>query len=289
MKDHTIIGGGGTRLHVVETGNPRGQAVLFIHGTSQCWLNWERQLSSDLSRDYRLIAMDLRGHGASDVPRDAYGDSKLWADDVDAVIRELALDRPILCGWSYGPLVILDYIRHHGEERIGGIHLVGAITKLGSEEALSVLTPEFLALVPGFFANDVEESVRSLASLLRLCFAREQPPTALYTMLGYNVSVPPFVRQGMFSRVFDNDDLLPTIRKPVLITHGALDAVVKKEAVEQHRAGIAHAQIQIMADAGHAAFWDDAASFNRRLASFCEEVAASRAGSRMTGGLSAVR
>ncbi|HMG12561.1 MAG TPA: alpha/beta hydrolase, partial [Gemmatimonadaceae bacterium] len=110
MKDHTIIGGGGTRLHVVETGNPRGQAVLFIHGTSQCWLNWERQLSSDLSRDYRLIAMDLRGHGASDVPRDAYGDSKLWADDVDAVIRELALDRPILCGWSYGPLVILDYI-----------------------------------------------------------------------------------------------------------------------------------------------------------------------------------
>ena len=289
MKDHTIIGGRGARLHVVETGNPRGQAVLFIHGTSQCWLNWERQLSSDLARDYRLIAMDMRGHGASDVPRDGYGDSRLWADDVDAVIRELALDRPILCGWSYGPLVILDYIRHHGEERIGGIHLVGAITKLGSEAAMSVLTPEFLALVPGLFAHDAEESVRSLASLLRLCFAREQSATALYTMLGYNVSVPPFVRQAMFSRVFDNDDLLPTIRKPVLITHGAADAVVKREAVEQHRAGIAHAQIHIMADSGHAAFWDDAASFNRRLASFCEEVAGSRGGSRMTGELSAVR
>jgi non-heme chloroperoxidase len=289
MKDHTIIGGGGTRLHSVETGNPRGQAILFIHGTSQCWLNWERQLSSDLARDYRLIAMDLRGHGASDVPRDGYGDSRLWADDVDAVIRELALDRPILCGWSYGPLVILDYIRHHGEERIGGIHLVGAITKLGSEAAMSVLTPEFLALVPGFFANDVEESIRSLASLLRLCFVSEQPATAHYTMLGYNVSVPPFVRQGMFSRVFDNDDLLPTIRKPVLVTHGARDAVVKKEAVEQHRAGIAHAQIHLMADAGHAAFWDDAATFNRRLASFCEEVAGSTAGARITGALSGVR
>jgi len=289
MKDHTIIGGGGTRLHLVETGNPRGQAVLFIHGTSQCWLNWERQLSSDLARHYRLVAMDMRGHGASDVPRDAYGDSRLWADDVHAVIRELDLDRPILCGWSYGPLVILDYIRHYGEDRIGGIHLVGAITKLGSEAAMSVLTPEFVALVPGFFAQDVEESVRSLASLLRLCFAREQPATDLYTMLGYNVSVPPFVRQGMFSRVFDNDDLLPTIRKPVLITHGARDAIVKKEVIEQHRAGLAHAQIHIMADAGHAAFWDDAASFNRRLATFCEEVAGSKAGSRMTGDLSAVR
>jgi non-heme chloroperoxidase len=275
MRHHTIIGGGGTRLHLVEAGNPRGQAVLFIHGFSQCWLAWERQLSSDLARDYRLIAMDMRGHGASDVPRDGYGDSRLWADDVDAVIRELALDRPILCGWSYGPLVILDYIRHHGEEQIGGIHLVDAITKLGSEAAVSVLTPEFLALVPGFFAHDVEESVRSLGSLLRLCFAREQSATALYTMLGYNVSVPPVVRQAMFSRVFDNDDLLPTIRKPVLITHGAADAVVKKEVVEQHRAGIAHAQIHIMPDAGHAAFWDEAPSFNGRLASFCEEVGAS--------------
>lgn len=275
MKHHTVVGGGGTRLHLVETGNPHGQAILFIHGFSQCWLAWERQLASDLARDYRLIAMDMRGHGASDVPRDGYGDSRLWADDLDAVLRELSIDQPILCGWSYGPLVILDYIRHHGEDRIGGIHFVDAITKLGSEAAISVLTPEFLALVPGFFSQDVDESVASLQSLLRLCFAREQAATALYTMLGYNASVPPFVRQALFSRAFDNDDLLPTIRKPVLITHGAEDAIVKKEVVGVHRARIAHAQTDIITGAGHAAFWDDPASFNTRLADFCEEVHAS--------------
>ena len=55
-------------------------------------------------------------------------------------------------------------------------------------------------------------------------------------MLGYNVSVPPYVRQALFSRSFDNDDLLPKIRKPVLITHGADDAVVKPAAVDQHKA-----------------------------------------------------
>jgi non-heme chloroperoxidase len=289
MKHHTIIGGGGTRLHVVEAGNPRGQAILFIHGFSQCWLAWERQLNSDLARDFRLVAMDMRGHGASDVPRDAYSDSRLWADDIDAVIRELALNRPILCGWSYGPLVILDYIRHYGEERISGIHFVDAITKLGSEAALSVLTPEVLALVPGLFASDAEESVRTLQSFLGMFFAREQSATDLYTMLGYNASVLPSVRQALFSRVFDNDDLLPKIHKPVLITHGAADAVVKKEVVEQHRASIAHAQIDMMADAGHAAFWDDAPTFNARLAKFCEEVGASKAGSPRTGDLLAVR
>ncbi len=91
-------------------------------------------------------------------------------------------------------------------------------------------------------------------------------------MLGYNVSVPPFVRQALLSRAVDNDDLLPQIRTPVLITHGAADAVVNPAAVAEHQAGIAHAQIHLMANAGHAAFWDDAAGFNQRLRAFCDSV-----------------
>jgi pimeloyl-ACP methyl ester carboxylesterase len=232
-------------------------------------------MSSELARRYRLVAMDLRGHGSSERPRDGYVDSRLWAADVDAAIRELELDRPILSGWSYGPLVILDYIRHYGEERIGGIHLIGAVTKLGSEAAAAVLTPEFLAVLPGLFSSDVGESVRGLDSLLHLCFTREPALSDLYTMLGFSVSVPPFVRQALLTRVVDNDDLLPAITKPVLITHGALDAIVRQEVVAQHRARLPHAQIHIMPDAGHAAFWDDAAAFNRRLGAFREEVARS--------------
>jgi non-heme chloroperoxidase len=75
----------------------------------------------------------------------------------------------VLSGWSYGPLVFLDYIRHYGENRLGGLHFVGTVTKLGSEEAMSVLTPEFLSLVPQFFSTDTDTSVRSLEGLLRPC------------------------------------------------------------------------------------------------------------------------
>jgi non-heme chloroperoxidase len=272
MKQRTVVGGGETRLHVVEAGNPRGQAILFIHGFSQCSLAWDRQLRSDLARGHRLVAMDLRGHGRSETPRHGYDDTRQWADDVAAVIRELDLDRAVLCGWSYGPLVILDYIRLHGEDRIGGVHFVSGISKLGSEEALSVLTPELLALVPGFFSSDVEESARSLESLLRMCVARELTAAELYTMLGYNMSVPPFVRQALFSRVVDNDDILRAMRAPVLITQGADDKVVKPDVVDRHRALLARVETHIMHDAGHAPFWDDAPAFNRRLSDFCEAV-----------------
>jgi pimeloyl-ACP methyl ester carboxylesterase len=89
-------------------------------------------------------------------------------------------------------------------------------------------------------------------------------------MLGYNVSVPPYVRQGLFSRSFDNDDLLPKIRKPVLITQGSDDAVVTPAIVDQHKSSLPHAQIEMVANAGHAAFWDDSATFNRELRRFCE-------------------
>jgi non-heme chloroperoxidase len=267
MRDHKITGGGGIQLHLVEAGNPKGRPILFIHGFSQCWLSWKRQLSSDLTNDFRLVAMDIRGHGLSDKPHEGYADSKLWADDVQAAIQALKLDRPILVGWSYGPLVILDYIRHYGEDGIGGINFIGGITKLGSDEATSVLGPEFLSLVPGFFATDVEEIVRSLDSLLRLCYVQDLSAEDRYLMLGYNLSVPPYVRQALFSRSFDNDDLLPRIRKPVLITQGVDDAIVKPIAVDKHKAGLAHAQVHMM-NTGHASFWIDAVGFNQRLREF---------------------
>jgi non-heme chloroperoxidase len=271
MRAYTVAGGGGCRLHVEEAGNPEGRPILFIHGFSQSGLSWSRQLRSDLADDFRLVAFDNRGHGRSDKPRDAYGDSTLWADDIRAIIAALELDRPILSGWSYGGLIVCDYVRVHGEERIGGINLVGAISMLGTERALSVITPEFLALVPGFFSDDVMESIGALEAFLRMAFVEVPTPADLYAMLGFNAIVPPHVRQALFSRSLENDDLLPRLRTPVLITHGQDDAIVRPAAAEQHATAIPHARLSLYPRVGHAPFWEDPARFNREL----RELAAS--------------
>lgn len=272
MKSYKIAGGGGTKIHLIETGNPNGRPILFIHGFSQCCLAWSRQLESDLAKDFRLVAMDLRGHGLSDKPRDGYDESGNWADDVDAAIQTLGLERPILSGWSYGPLLMFDYIRHYGEAAIGGIQMVGGISKLASDPAGPVTTPEFLSLVPGFFATDVETSVQSLEALLRLCLKQAPSDAERYLMLGYCMSVPPYVRQALLTRPLDNDDLLPKIRKPVLITHGTDDRIIKPTAADRHKASMPHAQLHMMANTGHAPFWDDAAGFNSRLRAFASSL-----------------
>ena len=272
MKTSTVAGGGGTQLHVVEKGNPNGKPILFIHGVSQCWLTWLRQLDSPLGDNYRLVAMDLRGHGKSEKPRDGYGDSRLWADDVHGVIAASGLDHPLLCSWSYGSLVILDYLRYYGEDAIRGVNFVGGVTKLGGEEAAAVFDPAFFALVPGFCSTDVETSLQALNGLLKRAYAQELSAEDHYRMLGYNATVPPHVRQGLLSRAIDNDDLLPKLRKPFLITQGMKDAVVKSSVISEQMNKIKHARIQLIEEAGHACFWEIAETFNQNLSEFIESI-----------------
>jgi pimeloyl-ACP methyl ester carboxylesterase len=102
-------------------------------------------------------------------------------------------------------------------------------------------------------------------NMLSMCFANKLTVEDRYSMLGYNASVPPYVRQALFYRSFDNDDLLAKLRKPVLITHGIDDPIVKPAVIDQQIARIGHAQIQMMANAGHACFWNDAVRYNRSL------------------------
>ena len=71
MRPCEIRSGGGLVLTGHESGNPEGQEILFIHRFSQCALAWEKQFSSQaLAREFRLIAFDIRGHGASEKPID---------------------------------------------------------------------------------------------------------------------------------------------------------------------------------------------------------------------------
>ena len=132
VRHYTVQGGGGVTLRAREWGNSEGPGILFIHGWSQCDLCWGRQVAGALAARFRLITFDNRGHGESDKPRDAdsYREGRLWADDLAAVIEETRLEKPVVVAWSYGGLIVTDYIRFHGESNVAGIDLVGGAVLL---------------------------------------------------------------------------------------------------------------------------------------------------------------
>src|SRR5579871_4789425 len=81
----------GIRISVREWGTATGPEILFIHGVAQCHLSFQRQFSSRLAAQFRLVAYDLRGHGESAKPLDhaCYRDGRRWADEVAAVIAAM--------------------------------------------------------------------------------------------------------------------------------------------------------------------------------------------------------
>lgn len=271
----TIPGGSGTKLFVSETGNPHGRPILFIHGYSQAHLSWIKQLNSELGATFRLVSLDLRGHGLSEKPEQGYTDGQLWADDIHAVIETLHLKRPVLCGWSLGGLVICDYLRHYGQRAIAGINFVAASTAIGTSQANQWLGANFLALVNGFFSQDALISAQGLESFVRLTTYQPIPLALFYLLLGYNTAVPPYVRRAIPTRIQENDDILRAITVPTLVTHGREDEVVLL-AQSQHTASVVpHARTSYYPETGHSPFLEHPERFNQELAAFVESCSPS--------------
>ncbi|OGL06260.1 MAG: hypothetical protein A3I03_08970 [Candidatus Rokubacteria bacterium RIFCSPLOWO2_02_FULL_68_19] len=268
-----VEGGGGVKLFVEAIGNPANPPILLIHGFSQCRLAWDRQFESPLAADFYLARLDIRGHGLSDKPREAaaYQNGKHWADDIHAVIRALGLKRPVLSGWSYGGYIMCDYVRHYGQEAIGGLNFVDAATELGSDEASRMLGPALLALAPALLSNNAAESSLALGSFVDLLTHGELDPHDFYFFLGFNAAVPPHVRQGMFDRKLDNRDVLRGLKVPVLITHGREDQLVLTTSADFIASHIPHASRVDYPRCGHAPFFEVADQFNRDLAAFARK------------------
>ena len=125
-----IEGAKGIKLFVEEAGDPSKPSILWIHGILHSRLSWKKQFESELDQQFHLVRMDIRGHGLSEKPDDvaSYQASKLWADDVQAVITSCGLKKPIVCAWSYAGYILCDYLRYHGEDQLGGVIFVNAPT-----------------------------------------------------------------------------------------------------------------------------------------------------------------
>ncbi|NQV20091.1 MAG: alpha/beta hydrolase [Rhodospirillales bacterium] len=273
---HRVTGSDGTELSVYECGQPDGQPIFLIHGFAQSCLSWNHQFDSALADEFRIVAMDLRGHGMSGKPMTAasYNDGKLWADDVAAVIDQLKLDRPVLAGWSYGGLVISDYIKSYGDGNIGAINFVGAAATIGTEEASKLIGPGIMEMVPGLMSEDLAENIAATRQFILNCSAA--PPSAedLETALAFNMMVPPKVRLWMFSREVHFGETLATVTVPTLVTHGSVDNVVLPLMAEVIMSAVPGAEKSLYDGIGHAPFMEDADRFNREIATLARSVGA---------------
>jgi pimeloyl-ACP methyl ester carboxylesterase len=119
------VPGDGVTLHARDWGDG-GRAVVLLHGLASNARIWDGVASRLAGAGLRAVALDLRGHGESDQPDDGY-DFAAVCRDLRAALDDLALDRPVLVGHSWGANVALQYAAE-GSGGLAGLALVdGAI------------------------------------------------------------------------------------------------------------------------------------------------------------------
>ena len=260
----------GTRLAVYEWGKPAGPEVLLVHGFAQCHLCFEPQIPA-LAAHCRVVAFDFRGHGASEQPADpaAYQGSRVWADDLVAVMAAKGLKRPVLVGWSMGGRVIRQYLINYGDAALGGINFVASQVieepRFRGPDAPKAL-PEQMTLA---------EEIDAAIAFLDGCFGKKPSEAAFRRALGYNMRVTASVRRaiaGWSTPAPLTIDALRRVTVPVLITHGRQDSVVLPAAAEMAASTIAHARLSWFDDCGHSPFVEDATRFNDELAAFVKST-----------------
>jgi pimeloyl-ACP methyl ester carboxylesterase len=268
MKMHTVPGGGGLRLHVREWGNVEGPPIVFVHGWSQSHLCWEKQVESELRDEFRLVAYDLRGHGMSEAPLEPehYTDPELWAGDVAAILEHLRLDRVVLVGWSYGPFVICDYVRAHGQSRVAAIVFVGGAVRLGPAAFGTLLGPGFLDHFADATADDLPTNIRAMRGLVQAFSADPLPAQEVETLLASGMTVPARIRANLGAREIDCDDVLSRLEVPLLVSHGGADSVVLPAMAEHVLATCPTARASWYDRAAHVPHLEEPERFNRELA-----------------------
>jgi pimeloyl-ACP methyl ester carboxylesterase len=96
---HRMIDANGSRFHVVEAGT--GPLVLLLHGFPEYWWTWRHQIAPLADAGYRVVAVDLRGYGASDKPPRGY-DGYTLSGDIAALIRSLGERDAAVVGHDWG-------------------------------------------------------------------------------------------------------------------------------------------------------------------------------------------
>lgn len=130
------INGPAGSIHI-DDGGTGGLPVLFLHSFGGSSTNWKEQLN-ELRKTRRVIAMDFRGHGKSDIPADNDYSTQTLANDVAVVADSLGLGKFVLIGHSMGGSAAIAYAGEY-PHRVAGLVMVGTPGKMPEEMSKPII------------------------------------------------------------------------------------------------------------------------------------------------------
>lgn len=249
-----------------------GRPLVLLHGLMAHKGFFEAQNS--LASDFRLVCIDLRGHGESR-GGDRYPSVARIAADVAELVRHLDLEGAIGVGWSLGASVLWRVLAGPEGHRFAGAVVIDMTARVLNEGAWQLgLSPDTcdarsaairddypnfaLAAGQNIFAQPVENGRRDLANWAGEQFSLNEPST-----MG-----------AVWASLVDSDDrgLLPKIEQPTLVVHGARSQLYGAETAHYLTSTLPHARALAFENSGHAPHMEEPERFNAVIRDFAASL-----------------
>ena len=245
-----------------------GPTVLLIHGFPLDQRIWAPQVE-ELSRDFTVVVLDLRGHGRSEATQGVYLMEQL-ASDAKALLDHIGVDRIVLGGLSMGGYVAFAFLREFGE-MVRGLILCDTRAEADSEEAkarreqqaVEVLRDGTGPLADRLIGGMLTAGTRQRDKLLTghvYDIMRSQQPVGMAGAL-----------RGMARRP-DSTPLLGSVRVPTLIVVGEEDQTTPLSDARKMASGIKDAELVVVPNAAHLTSLERPVEVNVAVRRFLERL-----------------
>jgi len=250
----------GLKIHSASAGSGR-TTLVFVHGWTCDSTSWAAQVPA-LAKKYRVLTLDLPGHGKSDSPKDGKFSMDLFARAVEAVRAEAGTDKIVLVGHSMGAPVIRQYA-HLYPERVAGLVAVDGPLDV-RPFAAAELPPGFPPPLTG------PEGRAARENMIRSMFIPETPPALQEHILKMMLAAPEATAVGAMNSMFDPAiRWSDVVRAPALTVYAGTanvpDPAATKELYPNHDA----TQLK---GTGHFLMMEKPEEFNRLLAGFLDKI-----------------
>lgn len=240
--------------------------LVLVHGLGYGRWGWE-PIVGPLAADFRLILIDNRGIGDSDVPPGPYTTAQM-AGDVVAVLDDAEIARAHLLGASLGGMIVQE-VALTAADRVDRVVL--ACTTPGGEIAhpLPLVTQQLLTRMP---TMEPQEALRAaISNALSPRFADDHAEV-IETILGHRLANPQdpagWLAQAAAGATHDAAARLGLMTSPTLVIHGDADVVVDPRNAQLLGDLIPEATVEMVTGAGHLLFWEQPDTFVRCLREF---------------------
>lgn len=252
------------RLWYEEQG--QGTPIVFIHGWCMSSAVWGLQID-ELSDSFRVITLDLRGHGKSPQHSDGFH-IEGCAADIIALIEYLGIYDAILVGWSLGALIAIETLLL-SNERFSGLALISGTPQFVQSADFSYGLSRSEA--DGMAKKVVRNTCRALEGFIVRMFASGETESAIVHSILSSIPVPPtaVALQALEALVAaDMRDRLAMINCPTLIINGDCDVICLPKASEFMMTKIPQSYQVVFSGCGHVPFLTQSRKFNACLEGF---------------------